>query len=77
MLATVVKPFDSFVISATKSRSFTLSPIGIGLIVVPISTNIAWGLKNSKQVIYQTVMRLYIKWKKTIPKRSTNNKTVC
>ena len=38
MLTTILKPFDTFVILATKSCSITLSLTRIGFLALPIST---------------------------------------
>ena len=44
VLTNILEPFDTFVIIATKSSSFTLCLTGIGLLVIPISTVLACGL---------------------------------
>ena len=64
MLTTIKKSFDTIVIIATKSSSFTLSFPGIGLIVISISTGIAFGLTISYKVVYGLVMQKYNQDKK-------------
>ena len=60
-LTTVLKSFDTFVIIATTSSSFTLSLTGIGLIAIPISTATACGLSLCNKVIYEIIINKYNK----------------
>ena len=64
MLTIIFKTFDTFVSIAPTSSSLTLSPTGIGLGVIPISTGISCVLTNGNKVIYERVMRKYNKYKK-------------
>ena len=64
MLTTILKPFDTFVFIATTSTSIILSLSGIGLIAMPISSDIACGLTIRNKVIYEIVMQKYIEHKK-------------
>ena len=56
MLTTIFKPLDTFIIIATTSSSFSLSFTVNGLIVIPMSTGIAFGLTISNKVIYEIVI---------------------
>ena len=47
----LLKSFDTFVIIATTSSSFTSSPTGIGLLVIPITTATACSLSIGNKVI--------------------------
>ena len=64
MSTTILNSFDIFVIISTASSSFTLPLTAIGLIVKPISTRTASGLKFSNEVIHMIAMRKIIKDKK-------------
>ena len=61
---TILISFDTFVIIATTSSSFTLSLTGIGLVVIPISTSTASGLPVGKKVVNEMIINKYIKYKK-------------
>ena len=61
---TILKSFDTFVISATTSSSITLSLTGVGLIVIPISTATACGWSIGKKVIFEIIINKYSKYKK-------------
>ena len=50
VITTLLKSFDTFVTIATTSSSITLSLTGIGLIVIPLSTAIAYGLTISNKM---------------------------
>ena len=63
-LTTILNSFDTFVVIATTSSSFTLSLTGIGLIAVPISTATACGLSIGNKVIYELIIKKYNKYKK-------------
>ena len=63
-ITTILKSFDTFVIIATTSSSFTLSLTGIGLIATPISSSVARGLTISNKVIYDMIVNKYNKNKK-------------
>ena len=56
-LTTILKTFDTFVIIATTTNSITLGLMGLGLIVIPISTGMACGLTISNNVIHEVVMQ--------------------
>ena len=62
-LTTILKSFDKFVIIAKTSSSITLSPTGISLIVIPISTGIACGLTVGNKLIYEITMQKHNKYK--------------
>ena len=68
MLTTILKSFDTFGIIATTSTSITLSLLGIGLIIIPISAGIACGLTSSNKVIYEIVVQKYNNYKKYFEK---------
>ena len=50
MITPFLKSFDTFVTIATTSSSITLSLTGIGLIVIPLSTALAYGLTISNKM---------------------------
>ena len=64
VLTTILKSFDTFVIIAATSSSNALSPIGISLIVIPISTGVACGLTISKEIIYELILNKNEKYKR-------------
>ena len=64
MITTILKSFDTIVIIATTFSFITLSPPGIRLITIPISSGIACGLRISKKVIDEIFMLNYNKYKK-------------
>ena len=57
MLTTILKSFVTFVTVATTSTSSTSSLTGIGLVVIPISTDVVCGLTISNRIIYEIVMQ--------------------
>ena len=61
---TILKSFDTFVIIATTSSSFTLSLTGIGSIAIPISSATACGLSNGNKFFYEIVINKSNKYKK-------------
>ena len=60
----ILKSFDTLVIIATTSSSFTLSLTGNGLIVIPISTASACALSIGNKVLYEVIRNKYNKYKK-------------
>ena len=67
-ITTILKSFDTIVIIATTSSSITLSLTGIGLIVLPISTETACGLSIGNKVLYEIIINKYNKNKKQYEK---------
>ena len=67
-ITTKLKSFGTIVIIATTSSSITLSPTGISLIVIPISTASACALSIGKKVLYQIIINKYNKYKKQFEK---------
>ena len=67
-ITTKLKYFDTFVIVATTSSSITLSPTGIGLIAIPISTATACRLSIGNKVIYEIILNKYNKYRKQYEK---------
>ena len=61
MLTTNLKSFSTIVIIATTSSSIALSPMGTGLIVMPISVSIACGITISNKVKYELFLQKYKK----------------
>ena len=61
MITTIIKSFDRLGTIAITSSSITLSPTGIGLIAIPISSSIACGLTISNKINYELVMQKYTK----------------
>ena len=57
ILTTILKSFDTILITATTSSSFTLSVIGMGLVAIPISFAIASGLSNNNKVVHEIIMQ--------------------
>ena len=68
MITKLLKSFDTIVIDATTSNSFTLSLTGFRRIVIPIWSSIACGLSISNKVLYDIVMQKYKKYKKQYEK---------
>ena len=68
MITTILKSIDTIVINATTSSSITLSPTGIGLIIIPISTASACALSTGNKVLYQMIINKYNKYKKLYEK---------
>ena len=63
-LTTILKSFDTIVITATTSTSIILSVTGIGLLAISISTATACGLSITNKVLYEIVLQKYNKNKK-------------
>ena len=63
-LNTVIESVDSIVIIGVTSTSITLSVTGNGLIVLPISAGIAWGLSLGNKVLLKLIISKYNKYKK-------------
>ena len=63
-LSTILESADSIVIIAATSTSITLSVIGIGLIVLPISAGIACTLSLGNKVLHKLIKNKYNKYKK-------------
>ena len=65
---TIIKSFDTIVIIATISSSFTLSLTGIGSIAIPMSTATACGSSIGNELIYEIIINKYNKYKKQYEK---------
>ena len=63
-LNTKLESVDSIVIIGATSTSITLSIIGIGLVVLPISAGIACGLSLGNKVLHKLILNKYNKYKK-------------
>ena len=63
-LNTVLESVDSIVIIGATSTSITLSVIGIGLIVLPISAGIACTLSLGNKILHKLIINKYNKYKK-------------
>ena len=63
-LNTVLESVDSIVIIGATSTSITLSVIGIGLIVLPISAGIACGLSLGNKILHKLIINKNNKYKK-------------
>ena len=61
---TVLESVDSFVIIGATTTSISLSVIGIGLIVLPISAGIACGLSLGNKILHKLFINKYNKYKK-------------
>ena len=67
-ITTILKSFDTFVIIAMTSSSITLSLLGNGLIVIPISTASACALSIGNKVLYEVIINNYNEYKKQYEK---------
>ena len=63
-LNTVLESVDSIVIIATTLTSITLSITGVGLIILPISAEIACTLSLGNKVLHKLIIKRYNKYKK-------------
>ena len=63
-LNTVLESIDSIFIIEATSTSITLSVIGIGLIVLPISAGIACSISLGNKVLHKLIINKYNKYKK-------------
>ena len=63
-LNTGLESVDSIVIIAATSTSITLSIIGVGLIILPISAGIACTLSLGNKVLHKLIINKYNKYKK-------------
>ena len=63
-LNTVLESVDSIDINGATSTSITLSITGIGLIGLPISAGIAFGLSLGNKVLHELFINKYNKYKK-------------
>ena len=63
-LNTVLESVDSIVIIAATSTSITLSLIGVGLIILPISAGIACTLSLGNKILHKLIINKYNKCKK-------------
>ena len=63
-LNTVLESVDSIVIIGATSTSITLSVIGIGLIVLPISASIAGVLSLGNKILHKLIISKFNKYKK-------------
>ena len=63
-----LKSFDTFGIIATTSSSITLSLTGIGLLAIPISTELACRLSIGNKVVNEIIRNKYNKYKKQYEK---------
>ena len=63
-LNTLLESVDSIVIIGATSTSITLSVIGIGLIILPISAGIVCGLSLGNKVLHKLILNKYNKYKK-------------
>ena len=70
---TILKSFETIVVIGTTSSSIRLRLTGIGLIAIPISSSIAFGLTITIKVTYKIVMQKYDKYKKQYDK---DNQTI-
>ena len=63
-LNTILESVDSIVIIGATSTSITLSVTGIGLIVLPISAGISFGLSLGNKILHKLIINNYNKYKK-------------
>ena len=68
MLTIKLKSSDTFVIIAATSSSITLSLTRIILLVIPLSTGILPGITIGNKVIFQILIRKYIRYRNKIEK---------
>ena len=74
-LNTVLESVDSVVIIGATSISITLSVIGIGLIVLPISAGIACGPSLGNKILHKLIINKYNKYKKQYERDLKTNKS--
>ena len=63
-LDTLLESVDSIVIIAATSTSITLSVIGVGLIILPVSAGIACTLSLGNKILHKLIINKYNKYKK-------------
>ena len=63
-LNTVLESVDSLIIIGATSTSITLSIIGLGLIILPISASIACTLSLGNKILHKLIINKYNKYKK-------------
>ena len=63
-LNTILESVDSIVIIAATSTSITLSVTGVGLIILPISADIACTLSLGNKILHKLIINKYNKYKK-------------
>ena len=63
-LNTVLESVDSIIIIGATSTSITLSIIGVGLIILPISAGIACALSLGNKILHKLIINKYNKFKK-------------
>ena len=63
-LNTILESADSIVIIGATSTSITLSIIGVGLIILPISAGIACALSLGNKILHKIIINKYNKYKK-------------
>ena len=63
-LNTIIESVDSIVIIGATSTSITLSITGIGLIILPMSAEIACSLSLGNKVVHKLIINKYNKYKK-------------
>ena len=63
-LNTILESVDSIVIIGATSTSITLSIIGVGLNIFPISAGVACGLSLGNKVLHKLIINKYNKFKK-------------
>ena len=68
MLTTILKSFDKTVIVAITLSYFSLFLLGVGLILIPISSSIACGLTISFKILYEIIMQKCNQYKKQCEK---------
>ena len=70
MLNTILESVDTIVIIGATTKSETLSVIGVGLILVPISAGVACALSLANKVLHTTILNNFNKYKKQYEKYS-------
>ena len=73
-LNTVLESVDSIVIIGATSTSITLSITGVGLIILPISAGIAFGLSLGNKILHKIIINKYNKYKKQYERDQNTNK---
>ena len=74
-LTTVLKSFDTFVITVTTSSSVILSLIGVGLIAIPIAIASACSLSIGNKILYEIIIKKTIITKKQYEKDQQTTKS--
>ena len=74
-LNTILESVDSIVFIAATSTSITLSVVGIGFVVLPVSDGIACTLSLGNKILHKLILNKYNKYKKQYERDQQNIKS--